>query len=109
MENARTAADLINWKRSLHDVGPLVFDAALSIMRGSGATVGPVYSAADADHDEHFHERGVIVEVADDDFGTLPMHNIVPRLSETPGVWRRPAPGIGEHTAEILAEFGIAR
>ena len=84
-------------------------DAALSIMRGSGATVGPVYSAADADHDEHFHERGVIVEVADDDFGTLPMHNIVPRLSETPGVWRRPAPGIGEHTAEILAEFGIAR
>lgn len=32
VENARTAADLINWKRSLHDVGPLVFDAALSII-----------------------------------------------------------------------------
>ncbi len=31
-ENARTAGDLINWKRSLHDVGPLVYDAALGII-----------------------------------------------------------------------------
>jgi crotonobetainyl-CoA:carnitine CoA-transferase CaiB-like acyl-CoA transferase len=78
-------------------------------MRGSGATVGPVYSAADAAADAHFNERQVILDAEDAEFGSLPMHNIVPRLSETPGVWRRPAPAIGEHTAEILAEFGIAR
>jgi len=84
-------------------------DEALSIMRGAGATVGPVYSAADAEHDPHFRERGVVVDVADADFGALPMHNIVPRLSVTPGVWRRPAPELGEHTAEILAELGITR
>ena len=84
-------------------------DAALRIMRESGATVGPVYSAADAAVDPHFNERGVVVEVEDAEFGHLPMHNIVPRLSATPGVWRRPAPGIGQHTAEILSEFGVVR
>jgi crotonobetainyl-CoA:carnitine CoA-transferase CaiB-like acyl-CoA transferase len=35
------------------------------------------------------------------------MHDILPRLSMTPGRWRRPAPGLGEHTAEVLAEVGI--
>ena len=84
-------------------------DEALRIMRQSGATVGPVYSAADAAVDPHFTERGVVVEVEDAEFGHLPMHNIVPRLSATPGVWRRPAPGIGQHTAEILSEFGVVR
>ena len=84
-------------------------DEALRVMRDSGATVGPVYSAADAAEDVHFKMRGVVVEVEDKGFGSLPMHNIVPRLSDTPGVWRRPAPGIGEHTDEILAEFGVTR
>jgi crotonobetainyl-CoA:carnitine CoA-transferase CaiB-like acyl-CoA transferase len=84
-------------------------DEALRIMRASGATVGPVYSAADAAEDAHFRERGVVVEVEDQTLGALPMHNIVPRLSATPGVWRRPAPGVGQHTDEILGEFGILR
>jgi crotonobetainyl-CoA:carnitine CoA-transferase CaiB-like acyl-CoA transferase len=84
-------------------------DEALRIMRESGATVGPVYSAADAAGDAHFTERGVVVDVEDTTFGSLPMHNIVPRLSATPGVWRRPAPAVGQHTAEILSEFGVSR
>jgi len=45
--------------------------------------------------------------MADNDIGELPMHNVVPRLSRTPGVMRRPAPGVGEHTAEVLAEIGL--
>jgi crotonobetainyl-CoA:carnitine CoA-transferase CaiB-like acyl-CoA transferase len=35
------------------------------------------------------------------------MHNIVPRLSATPGVWRLPAPEIGEHTWQVLVEAGL--
>ncbi|MBV8652206.1 MAG: hypothetical protein JO255_12115 [Alphaproteobacteria bacterium] len=35
------------------------------------------------------------------------MHNIVPRLSGTPGVWRRPAPTLGQHTDEILSSLGF--
>lgn len=81
---------------------------ALAIMRESGATVGPIFNIADAMDDPHFDEREIIVDVEDAEFGSLPMHNIVPRMSATPGVWRRPAPGIGEHTHEVLAEAGLA-
>lgn len=80
-------------------------DEALALMREAGATVGPIYSIADIAKDQHFVDRGIIVDVEDNQFGSLPMHNIVPRLSVTPGTFRRPAPELGEHTAEILAEI----
>jgi len=35
------------------------------------------------------------------------MHNVIPRLSATPGRLRRPAPGLGEHTAEISGALGL--
>jgi crotonobetainyl-CoA:carnitine CoA-transferase CaiB-like acyl-CoA transferase len=82
-------------------------DEALQIMRDAGATVGPIYSPADAAQDAHFKARGVTVEADDADYGALPMHNIVPRMSETPGVWQRPAPKIGEHNSEILRELEL--
>jgi crotonobetainyl-CoA:carnitine CoA-transferase CaiB-like acyl-CoA transferase len=82
-------------------------DEALQIMREAGVTVGPVYTIADAVTDAHFRERGIVVEVEDADLGAVPMHNIVPRLSETAGTWRRPAPRLGEHTDAVLAEAGF--
>ena len=33
------------------------------------------------------------------------MHNVVPRLSATPGAIRRPAPTLGEHNQEVLGEL----
>jgi crotonobetainyl-CoA:carnitine CoA-transferase CaiB-like acyl-CoA transferase len=80
---------------------------ALAIMRKAGATVGPIYNIADAMADSHFDERQIIVDVDDAEFGTLPMHNIVPRMSATPGVWRLPAPDIGQHSREVLMEAGL--
>ena len=76
-------------------------------MRNAGATVGPIYSIADIAEDRHFAEREIVVDVEDKQFGALPMHDILPRLSATPGVWRRPAPELGEHGAEILGEAGL--
>jgi crotonobetainyl-CoA:carnitine CoA-transferase CaiB-like acyl-CoA transferase len=38
---------------------------------------------------------------------SVPMHNVIPRLSDTPGRLRRAAPVIGEHTAELLAGLGV--
>jgi crotonobetainyl-CoA:carnitine CoA-transferase CaiB-like acyl-CoA transferase len=83
-------------------------EEALRIMREASVTVGPVYSIADAINDPHFRERGIIVDVEDAELGQLPMHNILPRLSATPGVWQRPAPGLGEHTDAVLKEAGFS-
>jgi crotonobetainyl-CoA:carnitine CoA-transferase CaiB-like acyl-CoA transferase len=80
---------------------------ALDVMRRSGATVGPIFNIADAMADPHFNQREIIVDVEDETFGTLPMHNIVPRLSATPGIWRRPAPELGQHNDEVLLAAGI--
>jgi crotonobetainyl-CoA:carnitine CoA-transferase CaiB-like acyl-CoA transferase len=59
--------------------------------------------------DPHVIERGILVDIPDDDLGRLPMHNIVPRMSDTPGRLRRPAPTLGQHTAEILDALGLDR
>ena len=59
--------------------------------------------------DPHFRGRGIIVDVEDRELGQVPMHNIVPRLSETPGGWQKPAPGLGEHTDAVLMEAGLDR
>jgi crotonobetainyl-CoA:carnitine CoA-transferase CaiB-like acyl-CoA transferase len=82
-------------------------DEALAAMRAAQVTVGPVYTIADAVADEHFRDREIIVEADDAELGSVPMHNIVPRLSRTPGAWRRPAPRLGEHTDAVLAEAGL--
>jgi crotonobetainyl-CoA:carnitine CoA-transferase CaiB-like acyl-CoA transferase len=37
----------------------------------------------------------------------FPMHHAVPRLSETPGSVRTPAPRLGEHNRALLKELGI--
>ena len=82
-------------------------DDALNLMRAAGATVGPVYSSADAANDPHFKDRGVIVNVDDPALGPIPMNSIVPRLSHTPGAFRLPAPELGADTVSILKEIGL--
>ena len=81
-------------------------EEALRLMREAEITLGPVYNIDDAIEDAHFRARDIICELEDADLGSIPMHNIVPRFSATPGVWRRPAPQFGEHTDAILAEAG---
>jgi crotonobetainyl-CoA:carnitine CoA-transferase CaiB-like acyl-CoA transferase len=82
-------------------------EEALAAMQAAEVTVGPVYDVADAVADRHFRERGIIVEVEDAELGSVFVHNILPRLSATPGAFRRPAPRLGEHTDAILAEAGL--
>jgi crotonobetainyl-CoA:carnitine CoA-transferase CaiB-like acyl-CoA transferase len=84
-------------------------DEALRLMREASVTVGPVYTIADAMNDPHFRGRGVIVDVEDRELGQVPMHNILPRLSDTPGTWQKQAPELGEHTDAVLTEAGLDR
>ncbi len=80
-------------------------DENLTFFRKEEITVGPVFDISQIVEDEHFKEREIIVDLPDEDLEWMPMHNVVPRLSETPGGFKRPAPKLGEHNAEILGEL----
>jgi crotonobetainyl-CoA:carnitine CoA-transferase CaiB-like acyl-CoA transferase len=72
-------------------------------------TAAPVYDIDQFMADPHVIAREILVDLPDDAMGHLPMHNVIPRLSATPGRLRRPAPALGEHTAEILGALGLDR
>ena len=71
-------------------------------------TAAPIYDISQIVTDPHFREREIIVDVEDAELGSVPMHGPVPRLSGTPGTFRRPAPARGEHNAELLSALGMA-
>ncbi len=83
-------------------------DECLTVFREAGATVAPVNDIGDIMEDSHFREREILVEAPDEDLGYLPMHNVVPRLSGTPGGFTCPAPKLGEHNSEILQMLGYS-
>lgn len=60
-------------------------------------TVGPVLNVDQLMQDRHVRERQVLLDVPDPELGSVTMHNVVPRLSRTPGRIRSTAPRLGEH------------
>lgn len=79
----------------------------MRIFREAEVTANPVYEIDQLLDDPHVHERGVIVEAPDPEAGSVLMHNIIPRLSGTPGRLRSAAPALGQHTREILQALGV--
>jgi crotonobetainyl-CoA:carnitine CoA-transferase CaiB-like acyl-CoA transferase len=77
----------------------------LAIFERAGVTVGPVCSVADLIDHAYVKGREAMVELEDPDLGRILTHNIIPRLSASPGGFRRPAPRLGEHTGEVMREL----
>jgi crotonobetainyl-CoA:carnitine CoA-transferase CaiB-like acyl-CoA transferase len=68
-----------------------------------------IYTIADIFGDPHYRARGSIVAAPDEDFGTVAMANVVPRLSTTPGAVRHAGHATGQDTRQVLAEvLGLA-
>jgi crotonobetainyl-CoA:carnitine CoA-transferase CaiB-like acyl-CoA transferase len=82
-------------------------DENMAVFEAAEVTASPVYDIDQFLADAHVQARGIVVDVPDRQTGTVTMHNIIPRLSDTPGKLRTPAPEIGEHTAEILGQLGV--
>jgi crotonobetainyl-CoA:carnitine CoA-transferase CaiB-like acyl-CoA transferase len=83
------------------------FAECLALFEAAEVTAAPVYDIDQFVDDPHVQERQVVVNVPDDEVGSVTIHNILPRLSSTPGVLRTPAPKLGQHTAEILGRVGV--
>ena len=88
-------------------IGKSTLKENLEFFERAEVTVGPIYDALQLMNDEHVRARGSIVEFPDDELGSLPMHAVVPRFSETPGSIRRQAPRLNEHSDEIRAELAL--
>lgn len=76
-------------------------EEVLAIMAEAGVPAGKVFTAQDMVEDEHYAARGNVVEVEDPELGQVPMQNVVPRLTETPGEVRWTGPALGQHNDDV--------
>ena len=72
----------------------------------AGVPAGPLYDVQQVVEDPHTKAREMVVEMEHPEAGTVYGLGIPVKLSATPGSVRRPAPLLGQHTEEILAELG---
>ncbi|WP_036553305.1 CaiB/BaiF CoA transferase family protein [Nisaea denitrificans] len=79
----------------------------LAIFEEAGVTVGPVADVAQLADDDYMEGRGVVESFPDAEIGALPMHAVIPRMSDTPGGVRSPAPELGQHNEEIWGALGL--
>src|SRR5690606_21297557 len=90
-------------------IGARTLAENIAYFEEAGVTAAPGYDIAQFLEDPHVQERGIVVDVPDEEMGEVPMHGIVPRLGRTPGALRRPAPKLGEHNDEIYGGIGYSR
>jgi crotonobetainyl-CoA:carnitine CoA-transferase CaiB-like acyl-CoA transferase len=79
----------------------------LAMFEAAEVTAAPIYDIDQFVNDPHVQARQIVVDMPDEDIGSVTMHNVIPRLSATPGALRRAAPSLGQHTAEVLERVGI--
>ena len=74
----------------------------------AGAAVAPVYDASDLVADPQVQAREMLTRVVDDELGELLQHNVLFRMSETPGGIRFTGRPHGESTRDVLVgELGL--
>ena len=69
---------------------------------------GPLNTMEDLHHDPIFHQRGAFAEAEHPEAETLRYPGRPFIMGATPWAIRRPAPLLGQHTDEILAELGLS-
>jgi crotonobetainyl-CoA:carnitine CoA-transferase CaiB-like acyl-CoA transferase len=78
----------------------------LEKMNTASIPCAPVLTVGEMIEDPHVKARNMIVDVDYPGVGKIKIPNMAVRMSETPGVIRRTAPALGQHTLEILKEIG---
>jgi formyl-CoA transferase len=79
----------------------------LGLLQGAGLAATLVNEYQDIAAEAHVADREMLVEVELADGSKAPLTGPASKFSRTPTSIRRPAPGLGQHTAEILAELGV--
>ncbi|KLU62235.1 succinyl-CoA:(R)-benzylsuccinate CoA-transferase subunit BbsF [Peptococcaceae bacterium CEB3] len=78
---------------------------AVDLLLAAGAVVGPIYDIDQLSEDAQIRARGSIIELKDEDFGTVAMPNVVAKFSRTPGAVKFTGPSRGAHNQEIYTDM----
>lgn len=99
-------AEILNWTKTRDK------NKVAEILQNAGLAVAPVRSLQEVISDPTYRERGILqtfednIAEAEAEAFTVSLHPWNEAISEKPEVIR--PPGLGEHTKQILEEFGIA-
>jgi crotonobetainyl-CoA:carnitine CoA-transferase CaiB-like acyl-CoA transferase len=78
----------------------------LARLDAAGVPAGPINTYPEALSDPHTLARGLVVDLEHPGAGMIHNLGVPAHLSDTPAAVDRPAPLIGQHNDEILAELG---
>ena len=78
-------------------------------LEAAGIAAGPIYELDEVFEDPQVRHLGLVAEVEQPGAGKVKMLGFPGRASATPPRIDRPAPLLGQHTAEVLGELGLSR
>ena len=80
----------------------------VEVLENAGVPCGPIYNIKQVYADPHVRSRDMSVELEHPKSGSIRNIGVAVKLSETPGSVRTPAPLLGQHSHEVLAQYGYA-
>jgi crotonobetainyl-CoA:carnitine CoA-transferase CaiB-like acyl-CoA transferase len=112
-ERFRTNADRMNNLQALTELMNMRLKARrvrdwISALEAVGVPCGPINSIADMVAHPQTAAREMVVELEHPRAGRTRALGLPIKLSASPGKVTRPAPLLGQHTREVLAEFGFS-
>lgn len=103
MRNLPALVELLTARFKTHST-----DEWLTVLEQAGVPAGPVLSIGEMLNDPHVLARDMVVEVEHQTVGKTRTLGSPVKFSETPTNIRRAAPVLGQHTREILSEYGYS-
>src|SRR2546423_269933 len=103
MKNVNVLSDMVNARLRTRTVRDWI-----AALEAEGVPCGPIHSIAEMAAHPQTAAREMVVELDHPRAGRTRALGLPIKLSASPGQVTRPAPLLGEHTREVLGEFGFS-